>query len=120
MRGDAYEGVFDSMQSAIDAAQASNKEETVKELRQVHSDFLRLEIVIDDKGDRTKLWARYDELKKLCSEAQKDSARSSASVLPEFDNLQEAVHAELYKRLFTRTPDEERAYQRLMQADSLN
>jgi len=118
MRGNAYEGVFNSMQSASDAALAGNKEETGKQLIQVRSDFYRLEIVIDDPQARKQLWNRYGEFKQLCSDALANSGKSSVSLPLAFENLQNELHHQLYDLLFVRTPDEDRAYQRLMQADS--
>jgi hypothetical protein len=118
MRGDAYESVFNSMQSAIDAAAAGKKQKTAKGLNDVRSDFYRLEIVLDGADARRQLWSDYDKLMQICSQALKHPSRRSDTVMQDFDKLRIKIHDEIYSELFVRTPEEENARQRLLNPDS--
>jgi hypothetical protein len=119
-RGDAYEGTFNSMQSAMDAAVAGNKNETQVQLNHLSSDFYRVETLLGDESLRTKLWSQYGQFKQLCSDAlRNNSPQRSASLLPVFENLRDQIHDEVFKKLFVLPPEAQRTYQKLMEPDSV-
>lgn len=110
-RGDSYPLFMESVQGAFDAALRGDRRALDSQLKNVRSNYYKLEQEVENEKTRSVFWLQVKNFSNFClgivSAGRKGNSTKSEVLVSEFENRKENLHKLIYSVIFVSTPNED-------------